>query len=369
APLQITPNAHSEYRFDLECLPGADAIQVEVAISGALRLRAEVRAQAGEVVRLGLRLDATGEPMLHAGSHQVLFLPVEPAYGPLPPNPIPGGASAWDICLLIDATTRTSLTEAETARGADGTGSRPALALTLDAFLLNHKGQWAPIIARLVELVRHLGEQGQGCRLAVIVVGDEPPPPGVYAADLVPTFHLRHLPDDRPEHLLAPLTPEALAELLVKQIKATPGADVVDALADALAAANQLQWGDETRRLLVIIGDSPGHATAYPVPYGGDALPRRADVDAEAARLHRDHVTIMTLYHAPAAPLVEALLEAQIALIDHAREQYRRLASVPQLACTTTDFDPQEALHTLNGRQVPWGRGASWGRLVTPGEP
>ena len=159
------------------------------------------------------------------------------------------------------------------------------------------------------------------------------------------------------------------ATLLVKQIEPTPGADLVDALADALAAANQLQWGDDSRRLLLIIGDSPGHATAYPAPYGGDALARRADVDAEAARLHRDRVTIMTLYHAPVAPLVEALLDAQVALLDHARDQYRRLASIPQLAFTTADFDPQEAVRALAERRTPWGRGASWGRLVTPGEP
>ena len=371
-PVPIEPDAHGDYRFSLECLPGADAIHLEVAIGDALRLRAEVRAQSGEVVRLVLRIDESGEPVLRAGSHQVLFLPVEPAYGPLPPIPPPRGEAAWDICLVIDATSRTSGTDTEAQPGdsADGqpgparTWPRTGPPAALDAFLLKQPQQWAAIVAPVVDLVRRLGEACPGGRLAVIACGDEPPPPGVYAADLVPAYHLRHLPDDRPEHLLLPMSADALAELLLRQIKPTPGADFVDALADALAAAKQLQWGDETRRLLVVIGDSPGHATAYPVPYGGDALARRADVDAEAAHLHRDGVTIMTLYHAPGPALVETLLEAQVALLDHARGQYRRLASVPGLAFTTGDFDPQEALSALLERRAPLGREACWGRLV-----
>ena len=235
---------------------------------------------------------------------------------------------------------------------------------TLDAFLLSQPKTWGAIVGPLVELVRQLGAQGQGCRLAVIAFGDEPPPQGVYASDLTPAFHLRHLPDDRPEHLLMPLDPETLADLLIKGIGPSPGADFVDALADALAAASRLQWGDETRRLLVLVGDSPGHSTAHPVPNGGDALPRRNDVDAEAARLHRDRVEILTLYHPPPAAVVEALLDAPKALVQFARDQYRRLASHPGLAFATTGFDTKQAIETLLGRKTPLGRGACWGRLV-----
>jgi hypothetical protein len=140
----------------------------------------------------------------------------------------------------------------------------------------------------------------------------------------------------------------------------------VDALADALVAAGQIQWGDETRRLLILIGDSPGHAAADPVPDGGDALPRRNDVDVAAARLHRDRVEILTLYHAPAKEIVDALLDDPRALLRHARDQYRRLAAHPRLALTTADFDPQQVVDALLGRDVPLGRGACWGRLVQP---
>ncbi|WP_295588278.1 hypothetical protein [uncultured Lamprocystis sp.] len=378
-PVAIAPDAQGRCHLHLECLPGADAIHLEVAVGGTCRLRAEVRAQAGERVSLDLRIETDGIPALHAGSHQILFLPIEPIYGPLPPIPPPHGNEAWDCCLVIDATARCSrIAERTRARGpadaqnsaetdrapADQQEAQDAAPAGLDTFLLNCPDQWGAIVESVVELIRQLGQPGPNCRLAVIAFGDEPPAPGVFAADLVPRFHLLHLPDNRPAHLLMPLAPERLSELLNRQIKATPGADFVDALADALIAAGQLQWGDRTRRLLVLIGDSPGHATAHPVPYGGDALARRGDVDAAAAHLHRDRVTLMTLYQTPPAAITAALLEAQSALIDHARTQYRRLASVPELAFTTADFDPQAALTTLRERTAPLGRGPCWGRLV-----
>ncbi|WP_295441996.1 hypothetical protein [uncultured Thiodictyon sp.] len=355
-----------EYHFSLECLPGADAIHLLIAIGGQPRLRAEVRAQAGEVVRCALHLTEEGEPVLEAGSHQVLFLPVESAYGPLPPIPPPAPRSAWDICLVIDATTRSTADSAPPSRLAGLAEADAAPPLVLDDFLLNQPQLWAAVVEPVVELFRQLadaGPAGQGCRFAVIAFGDEAPPLGVYAADLMPAYRLRVLPYDRPEHLLLPLAAATLTDLLLTRLTATPGGDFVDALADALAAAGWLQWGDERRRLLVLIGDSPGHATAHPVPYGGDALARRADVHAEAARLHREHqVEILTLYHAPAAALVKTLLDAPRALIDHARDQYRRLASEPRLAFTTANFDPRGAAATLLGRNAPLGRGPSWGR-------
>ena len=47
-PIAIEPDAQGCCRMCLECLPGADAIHLEVAVGGARRLRAEIRAQAGE---------------------------------------------------------------------------------------------------------------------------------------------------------------------------------------------------------------------------------------------------------------------------------------------------------------------------------
>ncbi|WP_295439170.1 hypothetical protein [uncultured Thiodictyon sp.] len=375
-PLALQPDAAGDYRFSLQCLPGADAIHLEIARAGQPCLRAEVRAQADEVVGCHLRLDDGGEPVLLVGSHQVLFLPLEPADTTPAPLPVPRAEAPWDLCLVIDATTRTAA--APPGRAPTDPGHPSATAGTdpdqrdtptappgLDAFLLNQPDQWHAVVAPVVDLVRHLGGPGQGCRLAVIAFGDEPPPPGIYAPDLLPDFHLRTLPPERPEHLLIPMTPESLTELLLTRLTPSPGGDFVDALADALAAAGRLQWGDERRRLLLLIGDSPGHATAHPVPYGGDALPRRADVDTEAARLHRDHrVEVLTLYHPPPAAFAKTLLPTQAALIRHAREQYRRLAGRPALAFTTGDFDPRQAADTLLGRRTPLGRGACWGWLV-----
>lgn len=370
--ISLAPDGSGDYRFALQCLAGADAIHLEISVAGSMRMRAEVGAQSGETVRLAVQLDDTGEPLLQAGSHRVLLLPLEPRYGPLPPLPIPRRESAWDICLIVDATARSpaepsGMLQPGKLAGADQRPSGPAPAV-LDAFLLRQPKAWGALIESLIELVRGLGGQPGGCRVAIVAFGDEPPPDGVFASDLVPSFMIRHLSDERPERQLVPMAPEAIADLLLRRIKPTPGADFVDALADALAEAAELQWGDDTRRLVVLVGDSPGHRSADPVPHGGDALARSRDLDVEAARLHAERVEILTLYHAPPPTVRDALLESQLSLLDYARDQYRSLASQPSLAFTTASFDPKVALRALLERREPLGRSACWGRMVSKSE-
>lgn len=381
-PIALEPDAHGVYRFALECLPGADAVHLLVELDQRPRLRAEVRARAGDLVRLELRIDETGEtcePVLRTGSHRVLFLPLEAEHGPLPPLPPPRPDAPWDICLLIDATMRhstertrnkTSSNEPKPKEPADASKDAPAAKQPdpiprreLDAFLIEQSEPWAKVVAPIVELVRRLGETSEA-RLAVIAFADEPPTPGIYASDLVPRYHLEHLPDERQDYELLAMTPEALEALLLNDLTASPGMDFVDAVGDALAAAHGLQWRDDSRRLVILLGDSPGHSTIEPIRYGGDALARAHDIDTEAARLHQDHAEILTIYHPPSDGARSQAIRKHRDLFDYARNQYRRLASEPTLEFTSESFEPEQAITALQGRRVPLGRDACWGRLI-----
>ena len=366
---RLRPDPDGVCRVRLVCLPGADAVHLEVGVAGQTRLRAEVRAQAGESVPCTIRLDAAGEPVLDAGNRQVFLLALESRYRPLPPLPPPAPGCGWDLCVLVDATTRD---REDSAAGPGGSvpdrdsettdpGGRPGPG----AFLLERPARWQRIVGAVADLIRCLspGETAD-LRCAVIAFADEPPPPGIHAPDLIPAFNLRHLPEDRPPHALAAMSPETLTAALTG-LTPSPGGDFVDALADGLAAAADLQWGEDRRRLLVLIGDSPGHSAADPAPWGADTRPRIKDTDAEIARLHREHrVEVLTLYHPPPPGLDATLGDAQRALLRHARAQYRRLASTPALAFTTADFDPARAAAELRGRREPLGRGPCWGRRV-----
>jgi hypothetical protein len=383
-PIALEPDDDGVYGFPLECLPGADAVHLLVELDQKPRLRAEVRARAGDLVRLELRIDETGEPVLRTGNHRVLFLPVEHEYGPLPSLPPPRPDAPWDICLLIDVTMRHSAElgrekspSADPKSDPQPMGSKrppeskdttsvqqpePVLPRLLDRFLIEQPEPWGKVAAPVVELVRRLAESGEA-RFAVIAFADEPPTTGIYSFDLVPRYHLEHLPAERQEYEILAMTPEELEALLADGLTASPGMDFVDAVGDALAAARGLQWRDDSRRLVILIGDSPGHSTAEPISYGGDALARARDIDTEAARLHQDQVEILTIYHPPSAGAREQAILGYRNLFDYARDQYRRLASEPALAFTTGELDPERAIAALQGRRTPLGRGACWGRL------
>jgi hypothetical protein len=383
APIAVEADGDGVYRFGLECLPGADAVQLLLDLDRKPRLRAEVRARAGDVVRLEVRIDEAGEPVLRTGSNRVLFLPVGVDYDPVPPLPSPRPDAPWDICLLIDATMRHSAeaarekpagaeSESRAQPGAGGASKTPAPAPApspdtiprrdLDRFLIDQPEPWGKVVAPVVELVRGLAAAAEA-RIAVIAFADEPPTPGIYASDLVPRYHLRHLPAERLPYELMAISPEGLEALLIRCLTASPGMDFVDAVGDALAAARGLEWRPGSRRLVVLIGDSPGHSTADPIRYGGDALARAHDVDTEAARLHQAQAEILTIYHPPSAGARDQAKAQHRDLFDFSRDQYRRLASQPSLAFTTEGFDPKQALAVLQGRSAPLGRGACWGRL------
>jgi len=342
----------------LLALPGADAVHVAISDSatGPILCRCEIPASPGTFVSLTLR---RGEGGWRAESDLpgLLLMPAD-AGEPLPALPsgvqtsAPGAPTAeqetdWDVALVIDATAR---------------WFKPAESGTLDTsgLLLADRQCRAALGSALTELLCALHPGAGQLRLAVLAFGDHPIP-GVDAEALRSEVPLQH----QGQQGRVPMRPfqGRDAQDVLEGLKATPGGDFVDALADALAACRTLPW-TAARRLLIVVGDSPGHSIAHPAPPGADVLAREHDVDLEVSGLHADkQVEVVTLYNRPPPGLMERINEPGRALLAYAEAQYRRLASLPDYALDFESLDPGALARRLRERSTMIARGASYGIL------
>jgi hypothetical protein len=350
-PILDAPNG-SGFACRLLAIPGADAVHVAISsgATGAILCRCEIPASPGSCVSLTLR-QGEGGWLIESDLPGLLLLPAgagEPLPALPPGTPTTEQATDWDVALVIDATAR---------------WFEPAESGTLDAsgLLLADQQRRVALGRLLTELLCALTpEQGQ-LRLAVLAFGDHPIP-GVDAKALRSAFSLQH----RGQQDRIPMRPfqGRDAQDILQGLDATPGGDFVDALADALAGCRTLPWS-AARRLLVIVGDSPGHSIAHPAPPGADVLAREHDVDLEVAALHADRqVEVVTLYNRPPAELIERISEPARALLVHAEEQYRRLASLPDYARDLDGLDAVALARQLRERSTMIARGASYGILA-----
>jgi len=350
-PVLKAPNS-SGFACRLLAIPGSHAVHVAISYqaTGPIFCRCEIPASPGTCVSLTLR-QGEGGWLVESDLPGLLLMPAG-AGEPLPV--LPAGAPAteqevdWDVALVIDATAR---------------WSKPAESGTLDAsgLLLADRQRRVALGGMLTELLSALNPRQGQLRLAVLAFGDHPIP-GVDAKGLRSEALLQHCgQQDR-----IPMRPfqGRDAQDILQGLKATPGGDFVDALADALAGCRTLPW-TATRRLLIIVGDSPGHSIAHPPPPGADVLAREHDVDLEVTALHADkQVEVVALYNRPPAELIERISEPARALLVHAEEQYRRLASLPEYARDLDGLDPVALAQQLRERSTMIARGASYGILV-----
>jgi hypothetical protein len=286
-----------------------------------------------------LRFELEDGGVLQLSSHgrSILHLPADVRYEPLAPiRPAPVPAPL-DVAIVVDGTTRFW-------PGSEAAPSR----------LLDQKDRWSEHVQALVRFVEGVAAS-RNCRATVIAFGDQTPP-AVTARDLQPHYLLFPEEDDRTFQCF---DAERLRDLLMN-LPSSPGADFVDATADALDACAQLSWRKDSRRVVILTGDSPGESLLYPLPKGADVCVRHFDVDTRALELHRNGVEILTIYHPPPT----ALLAVRKELLTSTREQYERLASLRDLAFTNTSFDPEAAATQFRERSEAIARGAALGVLV-----
>jgi hypothetical protein len=348
APLQLTiwdgtrandlPLAISQSRdvctVRLRCLPGASGIHLAVRDAEGVRWRGELAAYPGEVVPIQVGIDDGGALYVSSRS-DLLVLPVEVMFEPPPPIAPASCTAPLDIAFVIDGTLRD---------------------WTAGGQLLRARERWAAHVENLIALVSRLSE-GREARAALIAFGDEDPP-ALMPAELRPAYHVAV------SQPLLPLNIPGLREAL-KAVRATSGTDFVDALADALHACRSLRWGDG-RKVVVVSGDSPGLSLLEPLPKGADLRARQHDVDTQTSYLYRLGVEIVTIYHAPPPESALANLTFAAELLKTARDQYTRLASLPELAFDAATFDADQAADRLARMGGVVARGAALGELTSP---
>ena len=174
-------------------------------------------------------------------------------------------------------------------------------------------------------------------RAAVVAFGDEPLRQ-VSARDLA-AGQYKLWPEER--HFQA-CSPASLTDLLAS-VPPSPGADFVDALADAVDACVSLNWREHARKLVVVTGDSPGYSLVRPPQWELqlDAHVRERDVDSAALRLFETWgAEVVTIYHdvpGESGLLQDPRIREATAF---ARAQYGRLASRPGLGVRRSTLAP-----------------------------
>lgn len=331
-------DAASRCSVRLRSLPGASGILLALTNGEGALFRAEIAAESDEWVEVAIERGAGGCWSVTSPGRRVLQLPVEDVSDSLPALRPAYRAGQLDVALLIDGTIRVG-----------------------DQELLDLQ-DWRTHADRLATLTVGLATAMKAdLRVAVLAFGDHPLG-AASAQNLRPVYHLD--PAEPEERALRPTDAGKLLHRLLA-LRPTSGGDFVDALADGMAACQELRWRSGARKLLVITGDSPGYSILRPAPWGTNAQVRENDVDVEAVALHRQGVEIVTLYHLPA---VEAATREFVRpFVEHSRAQYSRLASRPGLFFEAGDFDPAAAVRALTSRVPALGRGASPGVLGRPG--
>lgn len=353
--LAMTGEDNGGQRCRVHGIPGVEWVHVAIFDGADCLFRCELAVQGEESVDLRLYPQADGSWRLDAGNRQVLVLPARAA-DPPPPIPLPmadpagGEGGCWQVVLVLDGTVRQFRRDHMGVWRADP--------------VLGDAEAWPPIAEWLSRLVTELAQSDQSLRWSMLAFADEAVP-GVVAEGLRPAYKLMvPRPDSRLR--LHSFAPDAFASTLDRLGSApSSGGDFVDALADALAACRRLDWRPG-RKLVVIVGDSPGYSVLHPVECTGNARARCLDVDSESLALHAMGVEIVTLYLAPPAGLIADLEPRARRLIADAEQQYLRLASIPDYAGRLGDLDADALAGLLLARDFPIGRGSSLGM---PGEP
>ena len=363
--LQLSPIVDEEGKWpesiSLRGLPGARALHVELLWGEEVIQRLEVPVDGEEAVTLQFDPEANGEEWLYTDRSKLELL----REGPNEPNPpigLPTNQDQLDLVVLIDGTLRTIVkTKTSTKSETKDEKAKP----TRKNLLLLGRREWTSQSKPICELIDLLFAQYPDHRATTLAFGDHSvAAKGLATGELEPKYLI--YPESTRDRRLRPSDSKRIRQDLL-DLPATPGGDYVDALAEALAAVHELRFREGARRLVLVVGESPGPSIAYPLSSLGDFCSRKHDIETEAARLHRKQIEVATLYFDPKIrETAQPMDETGERLLRRSRRQYRELASLPQLAFELASFDPQSAAAAIVARP-PWiAHRASYGVLLSP---
>jgi hypothetical protein len=305
---------------------GAGALLVVLREQGTAVFAAEVAGRGGETVSLRIARAEQGRYSIFGDQRNVYYLQ---------PN---GARSRWlrrqgsacDLAILVDGTM---------VGPGDIVSSLPALLET---------AAWEEMAGRIAEFAGSLAAAVPGLRTAIVAFGDHAMPPLTRRGYVT-------WPDAR-QAVFRPWRDE---EDLRSQLRAVPpadGADFVDALADGFHACRQLPWRPDARKLVMLVGDSPGYSieeAALPELRMSDARVRELDVFEQADALFDMGVEVAAIQSTVASLRLVESEENAARLLDYTRGQYARAASLPDWMWPAGEFDPRHAARQwLEHREV-----------------
>ena len=348
------PGGQCEVR--LRKLPGARQVRVVLQAGNATRFRAEVDSDEGmPEVTFAIRRGAdSGFAMECLEGAPVKYLQDNPAHKRDYEMPIvwEGPPQHIDLAIVIDATARIFLRDE----------TQPDKLIPSQLLAKQNRTHWEAHVDKLCAFVESVRRSCAHCRIAVLAFGDHAMPENVTAEDLHPAYLLHPKPEQR---FLQNVDAAALKSRLLA-IPPSSGGDFVDALADALAACDGLFWNPSpgARKLVLISGESPGHSILHPLSKG-DVCVREHDVDTQALRLHRKGVALLSLYHGQTDDYLDSLVGTEAKeLQEAAKDQYARLATLPQFAMDAGCFEGGAEAELLLGLSGLLGRGGCCGEWV-----
>jgi hypothetical protein len=331
----------------LDPVPGANAVEIAINSDGVLQALAEIATRPEEPVELRLRRLEGGRWRV-GSDHPVRTMPLEgPAAAPLLRHHTGG---QLQLFFLIDATARRVAVE----------GERSSMVPLLSP---GRSAAWDDCVAALCSFAGALASRYTVWRTATLAYGDTSDDLAEVAAELRPRWAV--YPVRQEERRPRPGDLEELDRRLAS-IPHSPGGDFVDALAEGMQACGDAAMRDQSRKLLVIFGDSPGHEVSGDAPRFADAQLRSCDVDEEAAKLFALGFEVVTIYNDRSDADPQGLAFKTKDWQDYlgfARRQYARLASLPGWAFERSRFQPEEAARRVLDRPVVIGRGACPGVL------
>ncbi len=340
-------NEQGECELWLDPVPGARDVEVAIKSDGVLQALAEIATRPEEPVALRLRLLESGRWQI-GSDHPVRTMPLDGR--PNAPLRRRREGDELQLFFLIDATARRVAVEGER------TTMVPLLSPARSA-------PWDDCVAALCSFAGVLASRYPNWRSATLAYGDTSDDLAEVAAELRPRWAV--YPERQEERRPRPGDLEELDRRLTS-IPPSPGGDFVDALAEGMQACADAAMRDQSRKVLVIFGDSPGHEVSGDVPRFADAQLRSCDVDEEATRLFELGFEVVTIYNDRGDVDPQGLAfqtKDWNEYLSFARRQMARLASLPGWAFERSRFQPEEAARRVLERPAVIGRGACPGVL------
>ena len=324
---------------ELTPLDGATAIEILLRDEGTPTYWGEVATQGRERIPVRIGRRPTGEWQVTSEAGPVIGMGLK--WYRRTPLVKPKSGRGVDLAFLVDGTSRAYGAAPASAEGT----TRPSMRR-----LVPDSEVWRAIVTECEALAHALAATGP-CRWAALSFGDHPLPWASHA-DLMPKYVVA------PEHPRFHHDVGRLAAEGLLAVRASPGADYVDALADGLHAAAELPWAPTSRKVLVVIGDSPGYSVLAPPPLLANAQTRRFDVQAEADRLHQRGVEVVTILH-DVSRSDDAFVHGQPqGFLKYTDDQYAELATLPAYHLRSSTFRGAQTAGVLENAPPALAHGA-----------